>query len=530
MKRFVISLCYCLIASSFFLSCHKDTKKQVNHLKIAISEEPTTLDPRFATDLASMTTIKMLYEGLIRLNCFGKPQYAIAEKIEISPDQKTYTIHLKESKWSDDSPLTAQDFEETWFSVLDSKNLAPNAYQLFMIRGAKDFHLNKVSKNEVGIKASDSKTLVVEIEKPIPYFITLLSSPFFLPVHKTLRQTEEIEGTNVPSNGPFTLKDWKKHNELSLTKNYNYVENKQVVFTDIELDVLDENIAYQMFLSNDLDWAGSPMSTLPQDSLQALKHRNLIRYLQAAGTHWLRFNTNDPIFSNKYFRQALSYAINRKDIVDHVTQGHQTPALAIVPPLMGLTSKGYFQDSDNPKAWEAFQLALKELKIDNDQIPELVLSYGASEREHKIAQVLQQQWQKIFSIPIRLEKVESKSYLAKVKSGNYQIAIGSWFADFMDPMNFLEIFKSKANSSNRTSWENETYTTILNQSDEEADETKRKELLVQAEKILMDEMPVAPLFFSTFNFLKSENGQHVSLIPLGYFNFNCNELTYDSIP
>lgn len=218
-------------------------------------------------------------------------------------------------------------------------------------------------------------------------------------------------------------------------------------------------------------------------------------------------------------RQALAWALNRQAIVDHVTQGNQKPALAIVPTSLGLQGSPFFTDNDGPKAWYAFQEALEEMKLSKDELPAIALCYGASDRNHKIAQAVQQQWSKALGLEIKLESCESKVFYDKLSSKDYQIAAGSWFADFRDPINFLDVFKYKSNATNNTQWENAKYTALLDQSSLESKPEERFRLMSQAEALLISEMPVAPLFFAAFNFVKDDNLLGVYFSDLGYVDF-----------
>ena len=214
-------------------------------------------------------------------------------------------------------------------------------------------------------------------------------------------------------------------------------------------------------------------------------------FAPAAGTQWFNFNTD---LLHTKMRRALSLAINRKEIVEHILQGGQKPATGIVPPILGLGAEPFFEDHAITEAWSDFQEALTELHIDKESLPPIVLCYRAGDRAHKIAQAVQQQWQKTFAIQIKLEACENKHFLERQMAQDYQIKLRDWFADFLDPINFLEIFKHKTNSTNNTGWENEQYIALLDASYKEFDPEKRKELLAEAEKLLIQEMPVAPFF------------------------------------
>lgn len=489
-------------------SCENDQSKKDEKatIKIAFDQEPRTLDPRRGTDLHTANALQMIYEGLMRIDYHGHVVPGIAESVDLSPDLKTYSFILRDAAWSDGRPLTSKDFEESWKSMLDPAFPAPNAYQLYYIKGAKAYKEGKGLLEDVGIRSEGSKKLIVELENPTPYFLKLVSTFFYLPVSPQMIHSKGIEDSQIISNGPFKLKEWKHNNELIMIKNPLYWDEKVVSIDQIILTILDENTSFKMFEMGHLDRAGSPTATLPQDAIASLKSQHVLKIKPAAGTHWFRFNTESPPFNNAKMRQAFNMALDRQGIVEYVTQGNQTPAIGIIPSSMGWRADSYYKDHDIPSAWQLFQDALVEMQMDKDSIPSITLMYVASDRDHKIAQAVQQQWNNAFGIQVKLLSQESKIFCENVQKGSYQIASGSWYADFSDPINFLEIFKYKNNSSNRTRWENPEYIQLLDASSQENDHEKRMEYLKNAEALLMDHMPIAPLFFASFNYLEGNVG------------------------
>lgn len=508
--------------SALLIGCQsnstKDSKKS-HSLKIASQEDFHTIDPAKGTSLSDASLFKWLYEGLVKVDHQGKIIPGIAENVSVSKDIKNYTFTLRDSLWSDGTPLTSKDFLESYKRILDPSFPAPNAYQLYMIKNAKEYKEGLAEFSDVGIKAPDEKTLIIELNNPTPYFLKILATHFYAAVSPTLRSSEQVSPQSLAYNGPYILKQWKPHQEILLEKNPHYWGAKTIIHENIQILVLDENIAYQMFEGKGLDWAGSPLSTLPPDTLASLKHRGILNILQAAGTHWYRFNTEKTPFNNANLRKAFAYAIDRKAIVDHVTQGYQQPALGIVPPILKENHQNLFEDHNLPLAWEHFLKALEELDLDKDNFPKITLTYSQNERDRKIAQAVQQQWQKALGVNVQLEGLEPKLFFDKVMKGEYQISSGSWFADYEDPINFLEVFKFKSNPTNRTKWESARFIELLEASNLEPYPHKRDEILAEAEKILMDEMPIAPLFFSSFHYLHSPNTTTIYLSPLGTLKF-----------
>jgi oligopeptide transport system substrate-binding protein len=502
-------------------------------IKISLEDDIDTLDPRQARTLIDGTASRLLFEGLYRFNEKGTLVPGIAEKVEISPDQKTYTFTLRPAQWSNGDKLSAEDFVYSWSKILDPAFAAPNAYQLFPIKNGKAVKEGKLPLDALGIKASAPNTLVVELEQPTPYFLELTAFHAFFPFNQLWEKShpdwQKQNQKELPVNGPFVLEKWARKHVLIAKKNPLYWDAPSVKLDAVTAMILEPNTAYQMYTREALNWAGSPLNLLPPDAIPTLKSEQRLRVAPAAGTHWFRFNTQRAPFDNVHMRLAFAYALNREEIANHILQGGQVPALGIIPPSLGWENKTYFSDNNVEKARELFQKALDEKGITKDQLPPIYLSYKPDERSHKIAQAVQQQWQKAFNIPIILDGCEAKCFFEKINTQNYQIGSGSWFADFRDPINFLEIFKAKSNKTNNTNWENPQYTLLINQAMRETDLAKRKELLQQAETILMQEMPVAPLFFYAFNYVKSDVLKGVYFSDLGYLDFRNAYMDYNRI-
>lgn len=521
---FLFSLAMALLLATCF-SCKK-WQPEVSHppsmLRISTESDPQTLDPRLARDLQTATAIQMLYEGLMRNDLNGQPQPAIAETVTLSPDQKTYTFKLRKSAWSNGQPITAQDFEQSWKSLLDPHFPAPNAYQFYAIKGAKAAKEGQIPLDQVGIQALDEKTLVVELNQPTPYFLHLTATYFFYPVSADLRQRSITVGpttdATLVSNGPFKLTKWSKHNELIAIKNPYYWDKQNIQLNKIVVVVVDNSTALQMFGRNELDWTGSPLSTIPADAIVTLKQKADLHTKPGAGTFFFRINIEKEPFAHPKIRQALSLAINRQELVDHVLQGNQMPALNFVPASF-IKNPPLYKDHDLQTAQTLLNEFLEEQHLTLKDLAPITLCYATGERGHKIAQAVQQQWKQALGIDVLLQSCESKVFYDLLNSHHYQISIGSWFADVQDPTAFLEIFKFKNNGTNNTQWENSTYIQLLDLAAQETQAEKREALFKQAESVLMQEMPLIPLFYSAYNYLKSPALKGVYFSDLGYLDF-----------
>ncbi len=513
---------FCLLA---FTACREPTPiaSQQKVLRISCETEPYSLDPRRNRDLASVTTIHMLYEGLTYYDDQGKPQPAIAEEIIISPDQKKYLFKLKPSHWSNGQKVTAFDFERSWKSTLDPEFPSPNAYQLYVIKNGQAAKEGRTDIENVGVRALDDSTLEVELEIPTPYFLHLTASHFCFPVHGSLRHhplntSQSIADTDIVTNGPFKLVSWKRQNELTVEPNPYYWNRDNIRLDQITFILLDNSTALQAYQQGSLDWIGSPLSTLSPEALNSLKESGQLEIKPSAGVSLMRINTGKASLSNPRIRKALAFAINREELVNHVLQGNQQPAFGLIPPSW-IESQPYFNDNSVEKARELFKKGLAEIHLSQNTFPSIAICYGSTERAHKIAQVVQQQWKQALGIDVQLNRCEGKTFMEKLKNLDYDVSIGSWFADIRDPINFLEVFKFKDNGTNNTQWENHRFITLLDQSTSIDNSKKRNDQLKEAERIFISEMPVIPLFYDSYNYVKRPEVKGVTFSDLGYLDF-----------
>jgi len=498
------------------------TAAQARALRINILDEPQTLDPRRARDLTSLTITRMLFDGLSRVNKEDKVELAIAEKVAVSKDLKTYTFYLREAFWTNGERVTANDFVYAWKKVLDPKFPSDNASQLYVIKKGKQAKEGTVSLDEVGVFAIDERTLQVELENPTPYFLELTAFPSFFPVCQSADQKNDHwanNGNTYVSNGPFSIKEWKHQDHIEMRKNGAYWDASSVRLPAIALVMVKEETEFKMFEKNELDWAGSPLSVLPVDALGQLKKESALKTKPMLGTYFLRANTQRAPFDLVEMRKAFALAINRQAIVDHVTQGNQIPATGLVPLSMGLQKEPYFKDGDQEEARALFEVGLQKAQLTKETLPSITLLYRSHKRSHLIAQAIQQQWFDAFGVRINLEATESKVYFDRLSKKNYQLASSDWTADFNDPINFLEAFKYRSVGINNTLWENEQYVQLLDSSSREAIPMVRLDLMRKSEKVLIDEMPIIPIFYYSMLYVNQAHVQDVALSSMGNIDF-----------
>lgn len=485
--------------------------------RMNIHSEPSTADPGIAEDSTSGLVISSVFDGLMRKGEDDLPHEAVAEKVDVSEDGLTYTFHLRDSKWSNGDPVTAADFEFAWKRALDPKTASNYAYQLYYIKNGQAFNEGKIKEDQVGVKALDDKTLEVKLENPTPFFLELTCFYTYMPVNKKVVEANKEwaqEANTYVSNGPFKMVTWEHKNKIVLEKNENYWDKEEVKVDKVELAMIeDENTELSMFDNGELDWAGSPNSNLPIDAMPALKESGKLQTKPVATLYWYKFNVEQPPFNNAKIRKAFAYAINRQTIIDNILQAEQVPALSMLPPSMALKPDGYFKDHDVDTAKKLLDEGLKELGM--AKLPPITISFNTSENHKKIAEAIQDSWRKDLGADVKIENTEMKVYLEKLHQGNYQVGRMGWVADFNDPINFMEAFRDKEGGNNDTNWEHPKYKELLIQSTKETDPEKRKQLLVEAEAIFMDEMPVAPIYAYTRAWVQGDNvkkGIHIDAL------------------
>ncbi|MGG1664047.1 peptide ABC transporter substrate-binding protein [Brevibacillus sp. NRS-1366] len=475
--------------------------KQV--LRLNFHTEPPTADPGIADDNTSSVVLRATFDGLTRLDPDGKQSPSVAETIDVSPDLKTYTFHLRDSKWSNGDPVTAHDFEFAWKRVLNPETASTMAYEMYVIKGAEAYNKGNGKAEDVGIKATDDKTLVVEMENPSPYFLELTSLYTFYPLNKKAVEANKNWATEAAThigNGAFKMDVWQHKSKMTLSKNGEYWDKDKVQIDRIEFSMVeDESTELSMFENDDLDWVGSPMSQLPVDAIGPLKESGRLQIQPIAATYMLKFNTNQAPFQNAKIRKAFAYAINRQTIVDNVLQANQEPATGIVPGVMPLNRDGYFKDNDAENAKKLLDEGMKELGI--TELPKITFSLNSSQTNKTIAEAMQDQWKKVLGVDVKLELQEWKVYLDTMRYGKYQLGRMTWSATYKDPVTFLNIFKDKTGENNETGWENPRFKELIEASGKEADNDKRLGMLAEAEQILMDEMPIAPVYFNAHSWM-----------------------------
>lgn len=490
-------------------------------LLIGNSADPATLDPSLTTGLNEFKILCSLFEGLVT---------ADTKTLEIRPaaakswhfDGTSYTFKIREdAKWSDGEPLKASDFAFAFKRILNPKIGAEYANFLFPIKNAKSFFEGKTTN--LGASAIDDKTLKIELEEPCPHFLSLLYHNAFFPlpehVLKKFGATDKREGTwvrpqNIVSNGAFTLKKWSVNDKVRVEKNPLYWDSKNIFLNAIEFypisNINTEDRAFrasQLHITDSV--AATRMSAIKRDMPNNLKIGDML------GVYYYALNTARPPLNDIRVRKALSLSINRNAIIANFLKAEQKPALTFVPPSVAKNYTCKFSLKEDVA--KARKLLAEAGYPNGKNFPKITITYNTSEQHRPIAEAIQAQLKEALNIDVELFNLSWPAYLVARRQGDFFITRASWVADYASPKNFLEMFSSNS-VLNHVAWKNKDFDNLLNLANTNDIDTSNKNFAL-AEKLLLQELPIIPIYFYNRVFLIDERVKNWHTNPLDYHNF-----------
>lgn len=464
--------------------------------------EPQGIDPHITTGVPESRIQQALFEGLVSKDpATLEPVPGVAERWEVSEDGLTYRFHLRaDARWSDGTPITAEDYRWSWWRALQPALGNEYAYMLFPLHNAEAYLGGKIDDfSQVGVKVIDDRTLEVRLGAPTPYFLQLLDHHSFyaVPRHVLERHgspTDRFTGWTRPGNfvgnGPFVLTEWKLNRYVRVERNPEYwdadaVRLNAVVFYPTENTTTEE----RMFRSGQLHRTNeTPIDKIPQYLARQTGELHMDTYL---GTYYYQLNITRPGLDDVRVRRALAMAIDRRTLIDTVMRGVNIPAWTMTPPgTLGYEPPKLFEF--NPE--EARRLLAEAGYPDGRGMPTLEILYNTHEQHRKIAVAIQQMWKQHLNIDVRMLNQEWKVYLDSRHSMNYSIARAGWIGDYVDPTSFLDLWITDGGNNN-TGWSNAEYDElILRRIPSMKTTEERLAGFHRAETILMQEMPAIPIY------------------------------------
>jgi oligopeptide transport system substrate-binding protein len=479
-----VGLCLCTLLG--LVSCEPERHRA--DLVFLQSAEPETIDPALASDQVSMRIATSLFEGLCRVTEDGRPEPGMAERWDISEDQRTYIFHLRQGvKWSDGEPVTANDFVQSWRRALLPETGSDYATLMHVIQGARAFS-EAPSKDftTVGVRALDSRTLRVELENPTPYFIDLCAFVTFSPVpNRCLERygSAWMKPANIVTNGSYRLEDWRLDDRILLHKNADYWDASNVRMRTVEVrPVQDANTALSYFYTGQCDLMMDKGMVSPSLT-QRLKKEPWFHTGPFLGSWFIRVNVTQAPFDDARVRQAFAYAVDRRRIVEKITQLGEPVATSMTPPGTG---RGFQPPSGLPdyQPEKARQLMADAGYPSGRGFPRVEYLYIPLPIERSIAIELQSMWQEALGVTVSLVKQEQKVWLKSMRELSYQLCRSSWVGDYNDPSTFLDLFTS-ANGQNRTGFKNNDYDALMTSAAAERETQSRLRFFQQAESLLV---------------------------------------------
>ena len=480
-------------------------KEKGKEIVFNLGSEPQTLDPALSHALNSLNVVENAFEGLVRVGMDSKPEPGCAEVWEVSEDGLSWTFHLREDlKWSDGKPLTAGDFRYGFMRVLDPSVAAPYANFAYFIKNGAAFFKGEARAEDVGLAVVDDRTLRIDLEYKFPLTLEYLAFPVFRPGRRDVVEADPRGWAAKPEtltcNGPFKLESWRRGEggELVLARNPHYYGAEGVRLDRVRMVFIsDRNTALAAFKSGRLDY----LDGLPPQMAPQLLASGEARTLPSMGTEFCRFNTTRPPFNDPRVRRAFTLAIDRRAIVEKLLQGGQRPAVGLVPYVVpgGGADKDFRAEGgpflpETADLEEARRLLAEAGYPEGKGFPKIAYKYNSSSNNKLLAEALQGMWKSALGVEVELFNEEWKVFVVSRREINFDIARSSWVMDFLDASNVLEIFTGDSHQ-NYTGYGNPAYDERIAGASREMDPGKRADMLHEAERILMEDLPVAPIYF-----------------------------------
>lgn len=510
MKYFILMLCFTIFISSLIACSNStnstETNSSNNSITIAETTSVDSLDPALAYESFSTIVVGNTIEGLYSIDNNDTPQLAMAEKVESSEDGLTKTFTIRENaKWSNGDPVTANDFVYAWQRLADPTLASGFSFELEVagIKNAADIIAGKKDPSELGISAQDDKTLVITLDKPVPFLENLLSFSAFAPLNqKYVEEKGEsfaLTSEDLLSNGPYKVADWKAgDNTIKLEKNPDYYDAGNVAIEAINFQVIsDTQQALMSYENKDVDYA-------PLTGDLVSKYANDEEYHNSLGIFewYLMFNDQVEGLDNVNLRKAIAYSIDKEQLTNNILKDGSIPAYAQIQKGFSFDSTNNNQDFteqvdkeyiyDTTKAKEYWEKAKAETNVRSFT---LIYEQDDPSIANVAAYIKSQIETNLEGMQVELQIMPKKTRLDKMKKLDYQVALTRWGPDYADPTAILSMYTSE-HVSNYAGWSNQEFDNLLNSAATTLalDPTKRWAALQEAEGILKDSAVSIPLY------------------------------------
>ncbi|MDF3007521.1 MAG: peptide transporter substrate-binding protein [Enterobacter kobei] len=471
-------------------------KKQV--LVRHIKDEPASLDPAKAVGLPEIQVIRDLFEGLVNQNEKGELVPGVATKWQ-SNDNRIWTFTLRnDAKWSDGTPVTAQDFVYSWQRLIDPQTTSPFAWfaALAGVSNAQNIIDGKATPDKLGVTAVDAHTLRVQLDQPLPWFANLTASFAFYPVQKAnvAQGAEWTKPGKLIGNGAYVLKDRVVNEKLVAVPNVHYWDNAHTVIQQVTfVPINQESAATKRYLADDIDITESFPKNLYQKLMKDIPGE--VYTPPQLGTYYYAFNTQKGPTADPRVRLALSMTIDRQLMADKVLGTGEKPAWHFTPDVTAgfKASPSPFAAMSQEERNAQAKTLLQAAGYGPQRPLDLTLLYNTSETHQKIAIAVASMWKKNLGVDVKLQNQEWKTYIDSRNTGNFDVIRASWVGDYNEPSTFLSLLTS-SHSGNISRFKDPAYDKVLSQAAQETTTEARNADYNEAEKIIAEKAPIAPIY------------------------------------
>ncbi|WP_155286378.1 peptide ABC transporter substrate-binding protein [Lacticaseibacillus zhaodongensis] len=495
------------------------TKKQEN-IAVSINSQIMSMDPVHATDMTSVEVLNNSEEGLVTSGKNSKVTPGIAKTFKVSKDGLTYTYNLRHgAKWNDGKEVTAQDFVYSWRRAVDPATKSEDAYMFSGIKNADAISAGKKAVGTLGIKAKGKYHLTVTLDRPISYFNKLIANACFMPQEKSaVDKYGKKYGTasdKVAYNGPFKLTKWDgTDNTWKLVKNNNYWNKKNIHLHSVKYQVVTEAATgLNLFESGQLDQV-----TLTGTQVANEKSNKSFKLVQGGASYYAQLNlakTSNPTLkkalNNKDIRQALSLALNRKELANNVLADGSTVSTGLVAPGIAKDPKTgedfakaaavpSVTKQDKQKAKSLWSAGLKQIGASTVSMSLLSSDTDAAK---SISEFLQGQWQSALpGLKVQIKTMPASARIKNMMSGDFDVVVGGWNPEYADPATYLNMFVT-GNTYNFGGYSNPEFDKQMKIVNTTANANKRWAAMVKAQKLLTTEEGVIPLYKANNAYLRN---------------------------
>ncbi len=474
-------------------------------LQIGNGAEPLSLDPHQASGTWENRIIGDMLQGLTTEDPQGRPIPGMATEWSTSPDGLVWTFKLRDAKWSDGQPVTAEDFVFAWQRIMTTTPPAKYASILYILKNAEKIYDGRIKDvTQLGVRAIDAKTLEVTLEHPAPCLPGLLThyTSFPIPKHVVEKVGKDwIKAENFVGNGPYKLQQWKPNDFVHVVRNANYYDNANVCIDQIFFyPTSDDNAAERKVRTGDLDintnFSGSRLEEI---------NKNLPGYARIHGytglTYYV-FNLRKAPFNDARVRAAISMTADREFVTKEILKAGQQPAYSLVPPGIADYQTGVMSADFKGQSMEERLARAKKLLEEAGYGPNKPLKFTFSFRNSgdnpRVAPVVQQNWAKIAPwVQVEILGAETQINYEKLRTGDFELGDAGWISDFNDAKNFVYLFQTSTGQLNYGKYSNPEFDKLMEAADVEKDTVKRANLMKQAEGILLKENGFMPMWFLT---------------------------------